>query len=124
MPPWTPAQSGRAMVAIGGSVGLAAALAPDLLQRAFGIHQSQLTGAGRFGWRLFATRNLYLTALAMKGDPTAVAAFGKLQPLDQMVFVTAFVSRSVPRRTAVLAAMTSLAIMGLDQHRRSEDLDG
>lgn len=116
---WTPQHSQNAMIAIGGGVGVAAAVAPALLQRAFGIKAEEITGPGRMGWRLFATRNLYLTARAVQGDPTAVAAFGHLQPLDQMVFWQAFATRSVPRSTAVLAAATSLAIAALDLHRRT-----
>lgn len=107
------------MIALGGTVGLAAALAPELLQRGFGIPAGDITGSNKFGWRLFATRNLYLTARALKGDPTAIDAFGHLQALDQVVFWQAFVKQSVPRTTALLAAATSAAIVSLDIHRRS-----
>lgn len=117
--PWTSQHSQRAMITIGGAVGLAAGVAPAHLQRAFGIDAADVTGSNRLGWRLFATRNLYLTARALQGDPTAVAAFGQLQALDQVVFWHAFASRSVPRITAVLAATTSAAIVALDLHRRS-----
>lgn len=116
---WTPQHSQRAMIALGGSVGVSAAVAPAVLQRCFGIAESDITGAGRLGWRLFAARNLYLTARAVQGDRSAVAAFGHLQALDQAVFWQAFVTRSVPRTTSVLAAATSLVIVGLDAHRRS-----
>jgi len=107
------------MIVLGGGVGAAATAAPGLLQRAFGIPAGDITGAGRLGWRLFATRNLYLTLRAVQGDPSAVAAFGQVQALDQVVFWHAFATRSVPRTTSVLAALTSLAIVGLDAHRRS-----
>lgn len=107
------------MIGIGATVGLAAATAPSLLQRSFGIAAEDVTGANRLGWRLFATRNLYLTARAATGDQTAVAAIGHLQALDQVVFWHAFAHRSVPRRTALLAALTSAAIVGLDTHRRT-----
>lgn len=109
------------MIALGGGVGLAAALAPALLQRSFGIAADDVTGSNRLGWRLFATRNLYLSARAMAGDPAAITAFGHLQALDQLVFWQAFATRSIPRRTAVLAATTSAAIVGFDIHRRSAD---
>lgn len=109
------------MIAIGGGIGLGAAISPALLQRTFGIPASETTGAGAFGWRLFATRNLFLTARALQGDATAIAAFGQLQVLDQVVFWHAFARRSIPRRTAVLAAATSAAIVVLDVHRRSGD---
>ncbi len=107
------------MIALGGGVGLAAALAPSLLQRSFGIPAHDVTGSNKIGWRLFATRNLYLSARAMAGDPAAIAAFGHLQALDQIVFWQAFAARSIPMKTAELAATTSAAIVGLDIHRRS-----
>lgn len=118
--PWTPSHSERAMIAIGGGIGLAAAISPTMLQRAFGIDPSEITGANLFGWRLFATRNLYLTAKALQGDATAISAFGQLQALDQVVFWQALATRTVPARTAVLAAATSAAIVVLDRHRRSQ----
>lgn len=115
---WTKQHSQNAMIAVGGGVGVAAAVAPALLQRTFGVKADEITGPGRMGWRLFATRNLYLTARALEGDETAIAAFGQLQALDQMVFWHAFSNRSVPRKTAMLAAGTSLLIVALDLHRR------
>ncbi|WP_183094508.1 hypothetical protein [Nocardioides stalactiti] len=116
---WTPQHSQNAMIAVGGGVGAAAMVAPALLQRVFGIPAEEITGPGLMGWRLFAARNLYLTARAAQGDSTAIAAFGHLQALDQVVFWHAFSTRSVPRSTAVLAAATSLAIVALDVHRRT-----
>lgn len=59
---WSSQHSQQAMIALGGVVGLAAGLRPDLLQRAFGIPARDITGANRLGWRLFAARNLYLSA--------------------------------------------------------------
>lgn len=115
---WTSSHSQRAMLAIGGGVGVAAAISPSILQRAFGVPAGDIAGSNQLGWRLFATRNLYLTARAVRGDSTAIAAFGQLQALDQAVFWHAFATRSVPRRTAVLAAATSALIIGLDLHRR------
>lgn len=107
------------MIALGGGIGAAAAIAPTLLQRTFGVPRADITGAGQLGWRLFAARNLYLSVRAAQGDATAMAAFGHLQALDQAVFWHAFATRSVPRSTSLLAAATSLAVVGLDAHRRS-----
>ena len=112
-------QGARAgMLAIGGSVGVVAAVAPDLLLRAFGAPAGSLTPAGRLGWRLFAARNLYLTASALRGDPAAEAAFGRLQALDQVAFWAAFARGDLPRRTSGLAIAASGAIVALDQVRR------
>lgn len=111
-------QARSAMLAIGGGVGVAAALGPDLLVRAFGVPADSLTPAGRLGWRLFAARNLYLTARAVTGDHAAEDAFGPLQALDQVVFWGALAKGELPRRTCVLAIATSGAIVALDQVRR------
>lgn len=107
------------MLVIGGGVGLAAAVAPTALQRAFGIPRSEVTGAGNLGWRLFAARNVYLTARALRGHPDGLAAYGPLQALDQVVFWHALATRSVPRGTAVAAAGASAVIVALDLARRS-----
>ena len=107
------------MLAIGGTVGAAAALSPDLLLRAFGVPTGSLTPAGRLGWRLFAARNLYLTARAVQGDPAAEAAFGPLQALDQVAFWAAFARADLPRRTSGFAILASGAIVALDQARRN-----
>lgn len=116
---WTSQHSQQAMIALGGTVGLAAAFAPETLQRAFGITADDVTGSNKFGWRLFATRNIYLAARALSGDPAAVIAFGHLQALDQVVFWHAFANGSVPRSTALLATTTSAAIVAFDVHRRA-----
>lgn len=106
------------MVAIGGSVGLLGYVVPGALQRAFGIPPAEIRGAGEVGWRLFAARNLYLTVAALRGHEWAIRAYGPLQGLDQVVFWHALVTRSVPRRTAVLAIAASGAIVALDVQRR------
>ena len=116
--PWTSRDSQNAMIAVGGAVGIAAAVSPRLLQRTFGIPEDAIKGAGQLGWRLFAARNLYLSARALRGDQVAIDAFGHLQALDQVVFWHAFATRSVPRVTSLLAAATSGVIVGLDVHRR------
>ena len=84
----------------------------------FGIAPREVTGAAAFGWRLFAVRTGYLSALAWRGDETARAAFLPVQLLDQVVFWHVFAARSVPRRAALLAAGTSGAIVALDVRRR------
>lgn len=110
-----------AMLAVGGGVGVAAAVAPTLLLRAFGVPAAEVNGAARMGWRLFAARNLYLTARALRGHPDGLAAYAPLQALDQVVFWHAFATRSVPRGTAVAAAGASALIVALDLARRSAE---
>lgn len=114
----TPTAAERLMITIGLGVGVAAAIAPTTLQRAFGIDRDQITGAGNLGWRLFASRNLYIGVRAWRGDRAAVAAFAPIQALDQAVFWHAFATRSVPRPTAVAAVLTSASIVALDRVRR------
>ncbi len=106
------------MLGIGGGVGLAAMVAPDRLTRLFGLPPEALTPAGRLGWRLFAARNLYLTARAARGSAEAEAAFGHLQALDQAVFWSAFARSDLPRRTSVMAIGASTLVVVLDQVRR------
>lgn len=113
-----PGRARTAMLAIGGAVGLAAAVSPDLLLRGFGVPAGSLTPAGRLGWRLFAARNLYLTTRAAQGDPAAADAFGPLQALDQVAFWAAFARADLPRRTSGLAILASGSIVALDQVRR------
>ena len=115
-PPHDPAA--RAMLGIGGTVGVAALVAPTALQRAFGVPAEEVRGAGQLGWRLFGARNAWLTWRALTGHPDGIAAYGPLQALDQVVFWDAFVRRSVPRRTSGLAIAASGVIVGLDLERR------
>jgi hypothetical protein len=110
----------RGMAAIGASVAAGTAVAPRAFLRAFGVPPAEVTGAAEFGWRLFAVRTAYLSALAMRGDESARAAFLPVQILDQVVFWHAFANRSVPRRAAVLAAVASGAIVALDLRRRKK----
>ncbi len=107
------------MLGIGVGVGIGAMVSPEALQRMFGVPRSQVTAAGALGWRLFAARNLYLGARALRGDRQAVAAYGHLQVIDQAVFWSALSSGRIPRRTSVLAILTSGAVVALDRHRRS-----
>lgn len=107
------------MAAIGGTVAVGSALSPRAFLRLFGIHPGDVTGAGAFGWRLFAVRTAYLSALAARGDETARAAFLPIQLLDQVVFWHAFATRSIPRRAAVMGAAASGVIVALDMRRRA-----
>ena len=114
----------QAMAAIGGTVAVASALSPRAFLRVFGVDPDEVTGAAAFGWRLFAVRTAYLSALAARGNSTAESAFLPVQLLDQLVFWHAFATRSVPRRAALLAAGTSGVIIGLDLLRRRRRAPG
>lgn len=108
----------RGMAAIAGAVAVGSAVSPRALLGVFGIPTDQVTGAAAFGWRLFAVRTAVLSGLAWRGDETARRAFLPVQALDQVVFWHAYATRSVPRRTALLAAGTSAVIIALDVARR------
>ena len=92
------------MAALAGGVAVASAISPRAFLRAFGIAPREVTGAAAFGWRLFAVRTGYISAMAWRRDLSARAAFLPVQALDQLVFWHAFFDRSVPRRAAVMAA--------------------
>jgi len=109
----------QAMAAIAGTVAAASALSPRTLLRAFGIAPAEVTGAAAFGWRLFAVRTGYVAVQALRADASATASFLPIQAMDQVVFWHAYRTRSVPRRAAVLAAVTSGAIVALDLRRRA-----
>ena len=108
----------QCMAAIGGAVAIGSALSPRTFLKPFGIPAAEVTGAAAFGWRLFAVRNAYISVQAARGNPTARDAFLPIQALDQVVFWHALATRSVPPRSALLAAATSGAIIALDLARR------
>lgn len=113
-------RAARGMSSIGFAVALASAASPDNFLRVFGVPGRDVTGAAAFGWRLFAVRTAYLSALAWQGDPAARAAFLPIQILDQAIVWHAHATRSIPRRTAALAASASAAIIALDIARRRD----
>lgn len=108
----------RAMAGVALVVAAAATAAPVRLLAAFGVAPADVTGAAAFGWRLFAMRNVWIAVQALRGDPSAEAAFLPVQVLDQAVFWHAYATRSVPRRASVLAATASGVIVALDLARR------
>jgi hypothetical protein len=107
------------MAGIGGAVAVAAGASPRTFLRPFGIAPREVTGAAAFGWRLFAVRTAWLSALAWRGDETARGAFAPVQLLDQIVFWHGYASGAIPRRAAGLAATASGAIVALDVVRRA-----
>ena len=103
----------RAVAGIALSVGTGVALAPGRFARLYGLPTRAMTGTAAFGWRLFAVRTLVIGGAALAGSPAARAAFVPVQILDQLVFLHALATRSVPRRAALLAMGTSGAIVAL-----------
>jgi len=111
----------RLVAGIGLAVGVGAAISPRTLLRVYGVDRREVTGAGAFGWRLFATRNLYLGTAALSGQRAARQAFLPVQILDQIVFALAYRTRAIPRPAALLAMTTSATIIMLDLLRRAAE---
>lgn len=92
-------------------IGLGFALAPRRLARLYGLPAGELSGTSDFVWRLFAARNLVVGGAALTRSAAARRAFLPVQAVDQVIFLHAFVTGGVPRRTAVTAMATSAAII-------------
>lgn len=108
----------RGMAAIGGTVSVAAALAPRRMLRLFGLPPEQATGAALLGWRLMAVRTAAISGLAVAGNPTARDLFLPVQFADQATWWWGHARGELPRRTTVMAATASGAIIALDLLRR------
>ena len=93
------------------TVGLAAAASPRGLLRIYGVNPDEVTGAGALGWRLFAARNIVVAGAALHGSRTARDVILAVQAPDQLVFLHAYRTRSVPRSTSLAAIATSGAIV-------------
>lgn len=109
----------RVPASIGIAVGLGAALAPRTLLRLYGVDPDEMTGAGVFGWRLFAGRNLVLGCAGVAGVRSARDAILVIQAADQLVFLHAYRTRSIPRATAALAMATSGVVVLADLAARA-----
>jgi hypothetical protein len=94
------------------AVGILALVSPRLLVRVYGIDPAQMTDAGAFGWRLFAVRNIVIGTAGLTGHPAARDVTLLVQAPDQLVFLHAYRTRSIPRPTAVLAMITSGLVAG------------
>ena len=93
-----------------GAIGVAAVLSPTLLGRVFGLTEPA-TGGGALAWRLFGVRTALIGVAAVRGSAQARRAVLPVQAADQLVFLHALVTGSVPRRTALMAMATSGALI-------------
>lgn len=103
----------RTVSALALSVGAGFAVAPGQLSRFYGMPDDEMTGTAAFGWRLFAVRNLVVGGAALGGSVPARQAILPVQLLDQVVFLHALATKSVPRRPALLAMATSGVIIAM-----------
>ncbi|UJA20748.1 hypothetical protein HJD18_11370 [Thermoleophilia bacterium SCSIO 60948] len=103
----------RAIGGIATGVGIAAAISPRHLLRAYGVDAAEVTGSATLGWRLFAARNLVIGPRVFQGDADARRTAIAVQALDQAAFLAALRNRDVPAPTAIAAMATSGAIIAL-----------
>ncbi|MDQ3411500.1 MAG: hypothetical protein M3509_05220 [Chloroflexota bacterium] len=94
-------------------VGIGFALAPKRFVRLFSLPADGMTGTAALGWRLFAIRNVVIGGAVLAGSVPARRVVLLTRLLDQLVFLHALVTKSVPRRSAVLAMATSASIIGM-----------
>ena len=103
----------RVLGAIGIVVGLSFAVAPRLVFRVFGMDPDELTNGAKFGWRLFAARNLIVGGAVASGSAGAQQLVIPIQAVDQVVFWVSWKRGEIPLRTAVLSAATSGVVIAL-----------
>jgi hypothetical protein len=109
----------RAAAALALVIGAAAILSPRRLVRAYGVASTEMTAIGTLGWRLFGVRNLLVAGAALLGDRSARKAMLITQIPDQLVFLKAYRSRSLPPIAALSAMLTSAGIVVLGLLARS-----
>lgn len=106
------------MASIAGGVAALAIARPTLLVRMLLMDPRELDGAGLLALRLFATRNVWVVWRSLHADRSAQEAYLEIQYLDQVVFWQAAAAGTIPKRTAVLAASISGAIILAGTRRR------
>ncbi len=109
------AVSGRttAMAGLATTVAATSIGAPRLLLRILGVPPEQATPAAELSLRLFAARNLAVSAFALRGDETAQAMFLPIQGLDQIAWWDLYRRGTLSLRTTLTCAAISGVIIGL-----------
>lgn len=120
-PMTTRAVSGRTKAMAGMATAVAATSigAPRLLLRVVGVPPEQATPAAELGLRLFAARNLAVSALAIRGDATTQAMFLPLQGLDQLAWWDLYRRGTLSLRTTLTCTAISGVIVGLGVAERA-----
>jgi hypothetical protein len=95
------------------TIGVVTLMAPASRKSLAGMRWGGMTGEGLLGWRLFALRQVLLGAGALVGIEPVRRANWLLQPADFVLFVRAYRTRCVPRRTAVLLLGLSTTALGI-----------
>lgn len=102
-------------------IGIGALLFPRTLLRIYGVDPSELGGAGALGWRLFAVRHLVIAGAALSGHRQARDVVLAVQLPDIAIFARCYATRSIPRRTSVLALASAGSVALLSAIARSQD---
>jgi hypothetical protein len=103
----------RALGAVGILVGLSFVFAPRLVFRLFGMNPGELTNGAKFGWRLFAARNLVIGTAVASGSRGGQQLVVPIQAVDQAVFWVSWKRGEIPLRTALMSAATSGLVIAL-----------
>lgn len=103
----------RLLGAVGIGVGLSFVVAPRLVFRLFGMDPAEVTDGAKFGWRLFAARNLIIGGAVASGSAGAQQLVVPIQAVDQVVFWASWKRGEIPLRTAVMSAATSGVVIAL-----------
>jgi hypothetical protein len=110
----------RALGALQAALGLAALVSPQRSAELAGMSRDHVTGEALFGW-LFALRQICLGAGGIANASPIREVNWFLQPADLALFVHAYRTRSVPRRTARMALGAAIFAVGclVADHRGS-----
>jgi hypothetical protein len=102
-------------------IGIGALLFPRTLLRIYGVDASELSGAGALGWRLFAVRHLVVAGAALSGHRQARDVVLAVQLPDIAIFAHCYATRSIPRRTSILALASAGSVALLSAIARTRD---
>jgi len=94
-------------------VGVGSVIAPRALSRLYGMPADGMTGTAALGWKMFGVRTVTIGAAALVGSAPVRQLVIPVQIFDQIVFFQALLTRSVPRKSAIMAMATSGAIIAL-----------
>lgn len=115
-------QSEQIYRAIGGIelfIGIGSLFFPGLLMKLYGV-KVDLGGPGRFGWGLFAIRNIYVGGKCLAGDAAARDTILAMQVPDIAVFWKCQKDGDIPTITAIMATLTAALVGGLSLVARSK----
>lgn len=84
-------------------VGAGSVIAPSALSRLYRMPADGMTGTAALGWKMFGVRTVTIGAAVLVGSAPARQTVIPVQIFDQIVFLQALLTRSVPRQSALMA---------------------